>query len=181
MSSNTGSADKPSGPSTLNIEFICDTAIDSMNKEESLSNNPQQSEELYAGEEQGVDEDDEEEEEETDMVTALRNARAKAIAKAAKQLAIEDGTYVPKKRTKSAVKISPVANLDTEGSPGGSSRPFSYWRPIGAPTSTSRSEDDLERLRKDLLAQSIINDGAEQLNMSNYCVYNIFFDFSNHP
>lgn len=170
MSSNTGSADKSSGPSTLNIEFICDTAIDSAGKEEGLRGGAKQPETKDVQEEEGDDEDDEEEEE-TDMVTALKNARAKAIAKAAKQLAIEDGTYVPKKKTKPEVDISQKSVSDGE-SLEGSSRPFSYWRPLGnaeRTTSTSRSGDDLERLRKDLLAQSIINDGTMQSNMSNCC------------
>jgi hypothetical protein len=102
------------------------------------------------------DEDEAEDEEETDMITALRNARAKAIEKAAKMLAIEDGTYVPKKRAVKSVPSSettvPLSNEEKEENQ-------IYWR-SKSDRKTLDVKNSLVQLKNDLLVETVFNDGT---------------------
>jgi leucyl aminopeptidase len=100
------------------------------------------------------DEDDEADEEETDMITALANARAKAIEKAAKLLAIEDGTYVPKKR---AMKSIPTGESKTPLSDEGGEENQIYWR---SKSDRMYLNNNLVQLRNDLLVETVFNDGT---------------------
>ena len=166
MASNSDSGSKVSPSSALNLEFICQAV------------SPAEDQPATTGHSNGSDggkeeEEEEEEEEETDMVTALRNARAKAIAKAAKQLAIEDGTYKEEAKAKKEASTPQAAQgqVTLEQS-------LSYWRPdrtlggskagsgtgsrAGTGTGGSPSEADLKLLECDLRAQSVINDGECQ-------------------
>jgi hypothetical protein len=155
--SNSNNGGKISAPSALNLEFVCQTVTSTPDQpaigEQSDDGNVDVEE----------DEEEEEEEEETDMITALRNARAKAIAKAAKQLAIEDGSYVPKAKSKKGVTATTAA-------PAQAAQSLSYWRPdktlgdsmAGARarnTGGSPSDFELQLLQSDLAAESVINDG----------------------
>ena len=114
-------------------------------------------------EENKVEEEEEEEEEETDMVTALQNARAKAVLKTIKDQAIADGTYVYVKKVKS-IKL---AGGRTGGGDLGSTLESvtgikditeSYWRTVEGSLSSLKTFD-LSRLHSDLLAETAINDG----------------------
>lgn len=105
----------------------------------------------------------EEEEEETDMVTALQNARAKAVLKTIKDQAIADGTYVYVKK----VKPIKLAGGGTDGGDLGSTLESvtgikditeSYWRTVEGSLSSLKTLD-LSRLHSDLLAETAINDG----------------------
>lgn len=135
----------------IGIKFV---VMDNLEKTEMVSGDAV---EKIQGEQDLEEEEDEEEEgEETDMITALRNARAKAIEKAAKMLAIEDGTYVPKKR---AVKSVPSSETTFPLFDEGKGENQTYWR--------SRSdrkivdmENSLVQLKNDLLVEAVFNDGT---------------------
>eukprot|EP00596_Hydrurales_sp_CCMP1899_P008392 CAMPEP_0119041010 /NCGR_PEP_ID=MMETSP1177-20130426/11093_1 /TAXON_ID=2985 /ORGANISM="Ochromonas sp, Strain CCMP1899" /LENGTH=633 /DNA_ID=CAMNT_0007006619 /DNA_START=8 /DNA_END=1907 /DNA_ORIENTATION=+ len=99
------------------------------------------------------DEEDEEDEEETDMITALANARAKAIEKAAKLLAIEDGTYVPKKK---AMKSIPTDESKILLPDEGIEEKQIYWR---SESDRKDLDSNLIQLRNDLLVEAVFNDG----------------------
>ena len=163
-----GAQDKRAPLSQWNLQFICDPSPSS-----STTNpvSPPPSE----GDSDVDEEEEEEEEEETDMVTALRNARAKAIAKAAKEMAIADGTYVRKP------KVPKGGSADAAASVPQVEVPYSYWTPTqvskggwmglgvggagggagggGGGAVQSPTSQDLERLRRDLEAQSVVNTG----------------------
>ena len=167
--SNSNSGVKVTPPSVLNLEFVSQTVTPTPTPTAEQDVVGEQSDGVNGDGEE--DDDEEEEEEETDMITALRNARAKAIAKAAKQLAIEDGSYVEKARPKKGASSSAVATAQVPQS-------LSYWRADKAlggkagararagSSSGSPSDSELELLQRDLCAESVINDG-EHL----YCKY----------
>jgi hypothetical protein len=160
--SNSNSGGKDPHPSSLNLEFVSQTVTPTPTFTAEQEVLREQSDSVNGDGEE--DDDEEEEEEETDMITALRNARAKAIAKAAKQLAIEDGSYVEKARPKKGASSSAVATAQVPQS-------LSYWRAdkaIGGKAGAraragssmgSPSDSELELLQRDLCAESVINDG----------------------
>jgi hypothetical protein len=165
---NSNSGGKVSPPPALNLEFVCQAVTPTLD-EPAMG---EQSDEGNGDVEEDEDEE-EEEEEETDMITALRNARAKAIAKAAKQLAIEDGSYVPKAKSKKGVTASTAA-------PAQAAQSLSYWRPdkaLGGGKAVARagsmggspSDLELQLLQSDLAAESVINDGEYLIEAT--CVY----------
>lgn len=165
--SNSNSGGKVFVP-TLSLEFVCQT-VPPVSDQSAVGG------QLNEGDRDREDDEDEDEDEdeETDMVTALRNARAKAIAKAAKQLAIEDGTYVKIARPKEGV------NTASKPDPIQAAQPLSYWRAdrtLGGSKTGARagsgsgsgssmgvgvdpSDSELQLLRCDLAAESVINDG----------------------
>ena len=160
-----GAQEKRVSLSQWNLQFICDPSLSSSSSSDPVSPPPSE------GDSDIEDEEEEEEEEETDMVTALRNARAKAIAKAVKEMAIADGTYVRKP------KVPKGGSVDAAASVPQVEVPYSYWTPTQVSTGgwvglgvggagggagaavQSPTSQDLERLQRDLEAQSFVNEG----------------------
>lgn len=116
-----------------------------------------------------VSEEEKSEEEEEDMITALANARSKAIERATRQLAVEDGSYVENIKVKKMKKVAVDRSNKVEDLGDVKS---SYWRPMSSASSGSnvnrnsgtvsnimRSKLELSVLKDDLLAEAVINDG----------------------
>ena len=158
-----GAQDKRAPLSHWNLQFICDPSPSS-------TSDPVSAPPIENDSDVDEEEEEEEAEEETDMVTALRNARAKAIAKAAKEMAIADGTYVRKP------KVPKGGSADAAASVPQVEVPYSYWTPTqvskggwvglgvggaggGGGAVESPTSQDLERLQRDLEAQSFVNEG----------------------
>ena len=161
----TSGAVKSSGITDLmKIEFICPTVeMGESSKDSEVASTGGLKEESVIDEE--AEEEEEEEEEETDMVTALRNARARAVLKAIKDQAIADGTYVYVRKVKPVKQSSKETDPGDLGSTVESAKnvdnvPDTYWRSI-EPSSTSSSSNNLNlpMLEIDLLAEAFINDG----------------------
>ena len=99
------------------------------------------------------------------MVTALRNARARAVLKAIKDQAIADGTYVYVKKVKpvkQSFKETDSGDLEStaESVRNPKNVPDTYWRSIDASsTSSTQNNLNLPELQTDLLAETFINDG----------------------
>ena len=155
---------KSSGNTELmKIEFICPTE----EMERSSENNEVTDAEGSVAADKTEEEEDEEEdeEEETDMVTALRNARARAVLKAIKDQAIADGTYVYVKKVKpvkQSFKETDSGDLEStaESVRNPKNVPDTYWRSIDASsTSSTQNNLNLPELQTDLLAETFINDG----------------------
>ena len=151
----------------MKIEFICPTEEmegSSINNE--VTDAEGSKKKSVAVEETEEEEDEvEDEEEETDMVTALRNARARAVLKAIKDQAIADGTYVYVKKVKPVKQSFKETDSGDLGPTAESARnaknvPDIYWRSIDASsTSSTQNNLNLPELQTDLLAESFINDG----------------------
>ena len=161
----TSGAVKSSGSTDLmKIEFICPTVeMGESSKDSEVASTGGLKEESVIDEE--AEEEEEEEEEETDMVTALRNARARAVLKAIKDQAIADGTYVYVRKVKPVKQSSKETDPGDLGSTVESAKnvdnvPDTYWRSI-EPSSSSSSSNNLNllMLEIDLLAETFINDG----------------------
>ena len=176
------SKDKRAPPSLWNLQFICDPLSSSINDSESKppiveksNNNANTSGNTNNDtvEEEEEEDEEEDEEEETDMITALRNARARAVAKAAKELAIADGTYVRKPKVPKGTSNDASASVQevevlysywtsTQVSTG-TGKEKGGWTGLGAGGGTgglqSPTRQDLHRLQRDLEAQSFINEG----------------------
>ena len=178
------SKDKRAPPSPWNLQFICDPLSSSIIDSESkppIVDNAKTSGNTNNETVEEEDDQDEEDEEETDMITALRNARARAVAKAAKELAIADGTYVRKPKVPQGTSSDAAASVQEV------EVPYSYWTSsqvikdkekekekekekgkggwtglgggTGAGGLQSPTRQDLQRLLRGLEAQSFINEG----------------------
>ena len=159
----SGSVKSSGSTDLMKIEFICPTVeLGESSKDSEVAGTEGLKEEPVIDEEA---EEEEEEEEETDMVTALRNARARAVLKAIKDQAIADGTYVYVRKVKPVKQSSKETDPGDLGSTVESAKnvdnvPDTYWRSIEPSSSSSSSNNlNLPMLEIDLLAETFINDG----------------------
>ena len=158
---------KSSGNTELmKIEFICPTEeMERSSENNEVTDAEGSKKKSLAADKTEEEEDEEEDEEETDMVTALKNARARAVLKAIKDQAIADGTYVYVKKVKpvkQSFKETDSGDLEStaESVRNPKNVPDTYWRSIDASsTSSTQNNLNLPELQTDLLAETFINDG----------------------